>query len=100
MEDLMKNNKQPTDQSAKSQKALLSRLNRVEGQIRGIKKMIEKGTYCDDVINQLEASRSALSSIELILLETHFKSCVVEQLKRGEEEVVDEILKTIKKLIN
>ncbi|AKL93559.1 hypothetical protein CACET_c00410 [Clostridium aceticum] len=100
MEQNNNHEKKPTEQSLKIQKSLLDRLNRVEGQIRGIKKMIEKGTYCDDVINQIEASRSALSAIELILLEGHFKHCVVEQLKNGEDEVVEEILKTIKKLIH
>ncbi|SCX80962.1 metal-sensing transcriptional repressor [Alkaliphilus peptidifermentans] len=96
---MIKSTKKPTEQSSKIQKSIIDRLNRVEGQIRGIKNMIEKGTYCDDVINQLEASRSALSSIELILLEGHIKNCIIQQLKDGKEESVDEVLKTIKKLI-
>ncbi|WP_192930126.1 metal-sensitive transcriptional regulator [Alkaliphilus pronyensis] len=93
------NVKKPTEESLKIQKSIIDRLNRIEGQIRGIKNMIERGTYCDDVINQIEASRSALSSIELILLEGHIKNCIKQQLKNGDEEVVDEVLKTIKKLI-
>ncbi len=95
----MNSTKKPTEQSLKIQKSIIDRLNRVEGQIRGIKNMIERGTYCDDVINQLEASRSALSSIELILLEGHIKNCIIDQLKDGKEESLDEVLKTIKKLI-
>lgn len=90
--------KKPTEKSIKTQKSIVNRLNRIEGQIRGIKNMIEKGTYCDDVINQVEASRSALHSIQIILLESHIKNCVVEQLQEGDTDVVEEVLKTIKKL--
>lgn len=89
--------KQPTEKSLRVQKSVIDRLNRVEGQIRGIKKMIEKGTYCDDIINQIEASRSALASIEIILLESHFKNCIVDQILSGDMEAIDEVLKTIKK---
>lgn len=93
------NTKKPTEQSVKTQKSIIDRLNRVEGQIRGIKAMIEKETYCDDVINQIEASRAALKSIELLLLESHFKYCVVEQIQNGEEIAIEEVLNTMKKLI-
>lgn len=91
-------NKKPTDQSIKAQKSIIDRLSRIEGQIRGIKNMIENETYCDDVINQLEAARSGLHSIEILLLESHMKHCIVEQLQAGDTEVVDEVLKTIKKI--
>lgn len=91
--------KKPTEKSKKIQRSIINRLSRVEGQIRGIKKMIEGETYCDDVINQIEASRSALASIEIILLEGHLKNCITEQIKSGDDEVIDEVLKTIKKLI-
>lgn len=90
--------KKPTESSMKAQKSVLDRLNRIEGQIRGIKNMIEKNTYCDDVINQIEASRSALHSVQIILLESHIKNCVVDQLQHGDTDVVEEVLKTIKKL--
>lgn len=90
--------KKPTENSLKTQKSIVDRLNRIEGQIRGIKNMIEKGTYCDDVINQIEASRSALHSVQIILLESHIKNCVVDQLQHGETDVIEEVLKTIKKL--
>lgn len=91
-------NKIPTDKSIKSQKSVIDRLNKIEGQIRGIKNMIENESYCDDIINQIEASRSALHSVQIILLESHIKNCVVDQLQQGETDVIDEILKTIKKL--
>ncbi|SDJ80236.1 metal-sensing transcriptional repressor [Natronincola ferrireducens] len=93
-----KPNKKPSEQSSKVQKSILDRLSRIEGQIRGIKKMIEKGTYCDDVINQIEASRSALSSLELILLESHFKHCVARDLQQGKKGALEEAMITIKRL--
>lgn len=63
-------------------KDLTTRLNRIEGQIRGIKGMIEKDAYCDDVITQLSATQSALNSVARILLEGHLKGCVVDRLFR------------------
>lgn len=93
-----KEEKIPTENSIKTQKSVVDRLNRIEGQIRGIKNMIEKNTYCDDVINQIEASRSALHSVQIILLESHIKNCVVDQLQHGDTDVIEEVLKTIKKL--
>ncbi|TCQ01766.1 metal-sensitive transcriptional regulator [Serpentinicella alkaliphila] len=91
--------KKPTEESLKVQKSIIDRLNRVEGQIRGIKNMVEKGTYCDDVINQIEASRSALGAIELILMESHFKNCVKEQIQSGNDEAMEDLLKIVKKLM-
>jgi len=78
---------------------LLVRLNRIEGQIRGIKSMIEKDTYCDDVLNQIAAVQSALNSVSRLLLEGHMRSCVVERLQAGEHEVIDELLTTVNKLM-
>jgi len=98
MENFYQTEKVPTKNSMKNQKSVLDRLNRIEGQIRGIRNMIEKNTYCDDVINQIEASRSALHSVQIILLESHIKNCVVDQLQHGDTDVIEEILKTIKKL--
>lgn len=83
----------------KLKKDLSNRLNRIEGQIRGIKGMIEKDTYCDDVITQLSATQSALNSVAKILLEGHLKGCVVDRLSEGDEEVIDELLVTIQKLM-
>jgi len=90
--------KKPTEASVKTQKSVINRLNRIEGQIRGIKNMIEKETYCDDIINQIEASRSALHSVQIILLESHIKNCIVDQIQHGDTDVIEEILKTIKRL--
>ncbi len=80
-------------------KDLTTRLNRIEGQIRGIKGMIEKDVYCDDVITQLSATQSALNSVAKILLEGHLKGCVVDRLSEGDHEVLDELVVTIQKLM-
>lgn len=85
--------------SDKMKQGLTSRLNRIEGQIRGIKGMIEKDTYCDDVLTQIAAAQSALGSVAKLLLEGHLKSCVIERVQAGENEVVEELLVTINKLM-
>ncbi|NLA78194.1 MAG: metal-sensing transcriptional repressor [Erysipelothrix sp.] len=91
--------KRPTQHSLEVQQQMVTRLNRVEGQIRGIKKMIESQTYCDDVINQIEASRAALKSIAIIMLESHIQTCVVDQIKDGDVAVVNEVLATVKRMV-
>ncbi|ANS76744.1 CsoR family transcriptional regulator [Paenibacillus yonginensis] len=78
---------------------LVARLNRIEGQIRGVKGMIEKDTYCDDVLNQIAAIQSALNGVGKLLLEGHMKSCIVERIQDGETEVLDELIVTINKLM-
>ncbi|SDM97684.1 DNA-binding transcriptional regulator, FrmR family [Fictibacillus solisalsi] len=85
--------------SDKMKSNLLTRLNRIEGQIRGVKGMIERDTYCDDVLTQLSAIQSALNSVGKLLLEGHMRSCVVERIQEGELEVIDELLVTVKKLM-
>jgi DNA-binding FrmR family transcriptional regulator len=80
-------------------KNLVTRLNRVEGQIRGIKGLIEKDTYCDDVITQIAATQAALNSVGKILLEGHLKGCVVDRINEGDMEVLDEFVITIQKLM-
>ena len=79
---------------------LRNRLNRIEGQIRGIKKMIEEGVYCDKVLNQIASAQSALYSVAKLLLEMHMKSCIKNQLQAGDDEVIDELMKTVFRLIN
>ncbi|MEK3712407.1 MULTISPECIES: metal-sensitive transcriptional regulator [unclassified Paenibacillus] len=78
---------------------LTTRLNRIEGQIRGVKGMIERDTYCDDVLNQLAAVQAALNSVGKLLLEGHMKSCIIERIEAGEHEVIDELLVTVNKLM-
>lgn len=85
--------------SDKVKNNLITRLNRIEGQIRGIKGLIDKDTYCDDVITQISATQAALNSVAKLLLEGHLKSCVVERIQEGDFEVLDEVLVTIQKLM-
>ncbi len=80
-------------------KDLSNRLNRIEGQIRGIKGMVDKDVYCDDIITQLSATQSALNSVAKVLLQGHLKGCVVDRLAEGDDEVLDELLVTIQKLM-
>ena len=85
--------------SEKTKANLITRLNRIEGQIRGIKGMIEKDTYCDDVLNQIAAIQSALNGVSKLLLEGHMRSCVVERISEGDHEVIDELLITLQKIM-
>jgi DNA-binding FrmR family transcriptional regulator len=85
--------------SDKTKSNLISRLNRIEGQIRGVKGLIEKDTYCDDVLNQIAAVQSALNSVGKLLLEHHMNSCVIERIQEGDKEVIKELMVTMNKLI-
>jgi CsoR family transcriptional regulator, copper-sensing transcriptional repressor len=80
-------------------KNLMNRLNRIEGQVRGVKGMIERDTYCDDVLNQISSIQSSLNSVGKLLLEHHLKSCVIERFQEGDQEVIDELLTTMHKLM-
>jgi DNA-binding FrmR family transcriptional regulator len=86
-------------QDDKAVRQLIARLNRIEGQVRGIKRMIEEGVYCDDILNQISAVRAALGGAAALLLEKHMKHCIREQLLEGDEQVLEELLGTIAKLI-
>lgn len=78
---------------------LIHRLNRIEGQIRGIRRMVDKDVYCDEFITQLSATQSALNSVAKVLLQGHLKGCMVDRLAKGDEEVLDELVVTIQKLM-
>lgn len=74
---------------------LKSRLNRIEGQVRAINRMIEEDVYCDDVLTQIRATRSALNSVATKLLEQHMKSCIMNKVNQGtQEEAMEELLVT------
>lgn len=88
-----------TNRPEKMKDSLVARLNRIEGQVRGIKGMIEKDIYCDDILNQIAAVQSAMKSVGRLLLESHMKSCIVSRVQAGETEVIDELLCTIEKLL-
>ena len=88
-----------THRGEAEKKALISRCNRVEGQIRGVRGMLEKDAYCDDILNQIQAARAALEAISRLVLERHMKSCLIDRVRAGEDEVVDELLVTLTKLM-
>ena len=83
----------------KELKDLTHRLNRVEGQIRGIKGMLEKDAYCIDILNQVSAANSALNSFTKVLLSNHIKSCVADDVRQGSEEKLDELVQTLQKFM-
>lgn len=87
-----------THRSEEEIKSLTNRCSRVEGQIRGIKGMIEKDVYCDDILNQIAAAQSALNGLSKVILERHMKTCLIERIQNGETEVIDELITTISKL--
>ena len=78
---------------------LIHRLNRIEGQIRGIKGMIEKDAYCTDILAQSAAAGAALIAFNRELLSTHIRTCVAEDIKAGKDETLDELLATLQKLM-
>lgn len=84
---------------SKEYKTLISRLNRIEGQIRGIKSMVETDRYCIDILTQVSAVQSALNSFNKELLGQHIKSCVVHDIREGKDDVVDELVCTLQKLM-
>ncbi|OXS61118.1 CsoR family transcriptional regulator [Cohnella sp. CIP 111063] len=85
--------------SDKVKNSLVSRLNRIEGQVRGLKGLIEKDTYCDDVLNQIASIQSALNGVGKLLFENHMKSCVVERIQEGDMDVINELMTTMNKMM-
>ena len=86
-----------TPRSAELQRDVNARLNRVIGQLNGVKAMIDDNRYCGDVLTQLAAAQSALSAVSRKLLQEHLQTCVVEQIREGDTEVIDELMQLIKK---
>ena len=78
---------------------LMNRLNRIEGQVRGVKKMLEEEQYCVDILIQVSAIQAALNAFNKELLSSHIHSCVVEEIQKGNTDVVDELCESIKKLM-
>lgn len=87
------------ERSEKEYKDLIHRLNRIEGQIRGIKGMVEKDVYCTDILIQVAAVNAALNSFNKVLLSNHIKTCVTRDIRDGKEETVDELVETLQKLM-
>lgn len=80
-------------------KSLMNRLNRIEGQVRGIKNMLDSDTYCTDILIQVSAIKAALDGFNKELLSNHIKTCVAENIKNGNDEVIEELVETLKKLM-
>ena len=85
--------------SEKEYKDLLNRLSRIEGQVRGIKNMLEKDAYCTDILMQVSAVNAALNSFNKVLLANHIKSCVTQDIQEGKQETVDELVTVLQKLM-
>ena len=83
----------------KEYRDLVNRLSRIEGQVRGVKKMVEEDAYCVDILTQVAAVTSALNSFNKVLLANHIKTCVADDIRSGNDEVVDELVKVLQKLM-
>ncbi len=83
----------------KEYKSLVSRLNRIEGQVRGVRNMLEDDRYCIDILTQVSAIQSALNAFNKELLGQHIKGCVVDDIRDGKDEVVDELVGALQKLM-
>lgn len=80
-------------------KSLIHRLNRIEGQIRGIRKMVENDVYCTEILVQVAAANSALNGFSKELMANHIKTCVVNDIREGKDETVDELIATLQKFM-
>ena len=80
-------------------KALINRLSRIEGQIRGLRGMIEKDAYCTDILVQASAAAAAINAFNKELLAAHIRTCVAEDIRQGKDEVIDELVGTLQKLM-
>ena len=80
-------------------KDLINRLKRIEGQIRGIRHMVEEDAYCIDIVRQTAAANAALNSFNKVLLANHIRTCVAEDIRSGQNEKMDELVCTIQKLM-
>jgi DNA-binding FrmR family transcriptional regulator len=85
------------DESLKTD--LMTRLKRIEGQVKGVTRMVEQDVYCDNILHQISAIRAALDGVGRQVLENHLRGCLVDRIQAGENEVVDELLVTIKTLL-
>lgn len=88
-----------TDRTEEERKKLIHRLNRIEGQIRGIRGMIEKDAYCTDILMQSAAVNAAVNSFNKDLIASHIRGCVTRDIRDGKDEVVDELVATLQKLM-
>ena len=88
-----------TDRPEEEKKKLIHRLNRIEGQIRGIRGMLERDAYCPDILTQCAAVNAAVNAFNRDLIASHIRHCVVRDMHEGREEVIDELVDTLQKLM-
>lgn len=87
------------ERSENEYKDLIHRLNRIEGQIRGIRRMVEEDAYCTDILIQVSAANAALNSFNKVLLANHIRTCVADDIRAGKEDTIDELVVTLQKLM-
>ncbi len=87
------------ERSPEEYKKLIHRLNRIEGQIRGIKGMVENDAYCPDILIQSAAVNAAINAFNKELLANHIRTCVADDIRNGKDEVIDELVVTLQKLM-
>ena len=87
------------ERSPEDYKRLIHRLNRIEGQIRGIRGMVEAGAYCPDILVQAAAVNAAINAFNKELLASHFRTCVAQDIRDGKDQVIDELVATLQKLM-
>lgn len=91
--------KKSTARSEEEKKKLLNRLKRIEGQVRGLQTMLENDAYCNDVLIQSAAVNAAMNAFNKALLSSHIHSCVARDIREGKDEVIDELVETLQKLM-
>ena len=87
------------ERSEKEYKDLMNRLSRIEGQVRGVRSMVEEGAYCPDILIQVSAVNAALNSFNKVLLANHIRTCVADDIRDGKDETIDELVTTLQKLM-
>ena len=87
------------DRAEQERRDLMNRLKRIEGQVRGVEGMLDEDAYCIDILMQVSAITAALNSFNKVLLTSHLKTCVADNIREGNEEVVDELAKALQKLM-
>jgi DNA-binding FrmR family transcriptional regulator len=87
------------ERSEKEYKDLINRLSRIEGQVRGVRRMLEGNAYCIDIMTQVAAVNAALNSFNKVLLSNHLQTCVTEDIRAGKEEKMEELLRILPKLM-
>lgn len=87
------------ERAEKEYRDLINRLSRIEGQVRGIKKMVENDAYCTDILVQVSAVNAALNSFNKVLLAEHIRTCVAEDIRNGKDETIEELVMTLQKVM-